>query len=93
MQILLYTRRGCHLCEQAEDMLAMLGVAAPPVDVDAEPAAAERYGLRVPVLEVDGEAVLEGRFEERQLAALLADLTARGGCPGGPTDRRASGPT
>ena len=93
MQILLYTRRGCHLCEQAEDMLAVLGVAAPLVDVDAEPAAATRYGLRVPVLEVDGEAVLEGRFEERQLTALLAALTARGGFLGGPADRRAPRPT
>ena len=93
MQILLYTRRGCHLCEQAEDMLAALGVAAARVDVDAEPEAAARYGLRVPVLEVAGEAVLEGRFEERQLSALLADLTARGGFPGGPADRRAARPT
>jgi glutaredoxin len=93
MKILLYTRRGCHLCDQAEDMLAALGVAATQVDVDAEPAAAARYGLRVPVLEVAGEAVLEGRFQERQLAALLADLTARGGCPGGPADPRAVRPT
>lgn len=93
MQILLYTRHGCHLCEQAEDMLAVLGVAAVRVDVDAEPEAAARYGLRVPVLEVDGAAVLEGRFQERQLAALLADLTARGGFPCGPADRRAPRPT
>jgi glutaredoxin len=93
MQILLYTRRGCHLCEQAEDMLTALGVVATLVDVDAEPEAASRYGLRVPVLEVDGAAVLEGRFQEPQLAALLADLRARGGLPDGPADRRGSRPT
>lgn len=74
MRILLYTRRGCHLCEEAEDLLAALGVSAARIDVDEEPAAAARYGLRVPVLEVDGEAVLEGRFQERQLAALLTDF-------------------
>jgi len=79
MQILLYTRRGCHLCEEAEDMLAAVGVRAAHVDVDAVPEAAGRYGLRVPVLEIDGEAVLEGRFQERPLAALLA---ARGGLTG-----------
>ncbi len=96
MSILLYSRRGCHLCEEAEDMLAALGVPAARVDVDGEPVAVARYGLRVPVLEIDGEAVLEGRFEERRLVALLVDrggLTARGESPGGPVGRRAAGPT
>lgn len=93
MQILLYTRRGCHLCEEAEDMLAALGVSAARIDVDDQPEAVARYGLRVPVLEVDGEAVLEGRFQERHLAALLADLTARGGFLDGPAGRRAARPS
>ena len=74
MQILLYTRRGCHLCEQAEDMLAVLGVAAELVDVDRDAEALARYDVRVPVLEIDGVAVLEGGFEERRLTALLAGL-------------------
>lgn len=96
MAILLYTRRGCHLCEQAEDLLATLGVQALLVDVDRDAEALARYGLRVPVLEIDRVAVLEGRFEERPLAALLADrgsLTVRGAAPGGPTDRPGSQPT
>jgi glutaredoxin len=95
MPILLYTRRGCHLCEQAEDLLATLGVAAALVDVDRDAEALARYGLRVPVLEIDGRVVLEGRFEERRLAAVLADragLTGRGEAPGGPADRPGSGP-
>ena len=78
MRILLYTRRGCHLCEEAEDLLAAHGVPAALVDVDEAPEAATRYGLRVPVLEIDGEVVLEGRFQERQLAAVLADRAGPG---------------
>lgn len=96
MRILFYTRRGCHLCEAAEDLLAGFGVVVPAIDVDAEPEAAARYGLRVPVLEVEGEAVLEGRFDERRLAALLAGhpaLRVRGEGPGGPVGRPGSGPT
>ena len=95
MAILLYTRRGCHLCEEAEDLLAGLGVAAALVDVDHDTAALARYNLRVPVLEIDGSVVLEGRFEARRLAALVADrvgLTARGERPGGPADRPAARP-
>lgn len=75
----LYTRRGCHLCEQAEDWLAALGL--PPageaghvVDVDADPALQRIHGHRVPVLEVDGAVVLEGRFAEADLARVACRL-------------------
>ena len=79
MAAVLYTRRGCRLCEEAEDILAAVGVRPRLVEVDAEAALAARYGLRVPVLEIDGVVVAEGRFEERRLvAALVARRTVRG---------------
>jgi glutaredoxin len=74
----LYTRRGCRLCEEAEDMLAALGYAAEIVDVDADPADAGCYGLRVPVLEIDGCVVAEGRFHEMRLGEAIARLKGRG---------------
>jgi len=45
-QIVLFSRRGCHLCEQAEDMLSCLVPEATVVDVDAEPGRAALYGER-----------------------------------------------
>lgn len=72
MDLRLYTRRGCHLCEVAEDMLGVLRADVRLVDVDGDAAALARYDLRVPVLEIDGRVVLEGRFDERSLAAALA---------------------
>lgn len=74
MAILLFTRSGCHLCEVAEDLLGFHRGDVRLVDVDADPAAAARYGLRVPVLEIDGRVVLEGRFDEPRLMAALAAL-------------------
>ncbi|MEX0688321.1 MAG: glutaredoxin family protein [Pirellulales bacterium] len=71
MATLLYTRRGCHLCDEAEDLLATLGLVATRVDVDGDETVAARYGLRVPVLEIDGVVVMEGRFDGRRLAAAL----------------------
>ena len=73
MVLLLYTRRGCHLCEAAEDMLATyVGPGAVEiVDVDGESDLRCRYGSRVPVLVADGAVVMEGRFDEPQLARLL----------------------
>jgi glutaredoxin len=77
MHAVLYSRRGCHLCEAAEDMLAAWRTALDieVVDVDAGPESAGRYGERVPVLLVDGEIVMEGRFDE---AVLVKRLAVRG---------------
>jgi hypothetical protein len=41
------------------------------VDVDTHPDLQRRYGTRVPVLTADGAVVLEGRFDEVELARLL----------------------
>lgn len=72
MNVVLFTRRGCHLCERVEDLLACHSPEAVIVDVDARAEDTARYGLRVPVLQIDGVAVLEGRIDE---AALVAALT------------------
>ena len=57
----LYFREGCHLCEE---LAALLYRGWPQLlddlqwlDVDRSPALVARYGLRVPVLEVDGKEV------------------------------------
>ena len=71
MNVVLFTRRGCHLCERVEDLLACHSPEAVIVDVDATPAHVARYGLRVPVLQVEGVDVLEGRFDETALVAAL----------------------
>ncbi|MFM8890809.1 MAG: glutaredoxin family protein [Planctomycetia bacterium] len=50
---MLYTRRGCPLCEEAEDIVAALVPGqATVVDVDSDPGLVRRFGDRVPVLAV-----------------------------------------
>ena len=46
----LYTTSGCHLCEQAEKLLAQAGLAFDAVEIADDPALLERYGVRIPVL-------------------------------------------
>jgi glutaredoxin len=72
MKIVLYSRRGCHLCERAEDMLAPYAAGMRVVDIDASPDLARAFGTRVPVVEVDGRVVIEGNFQEQELLARLA---------------------
>jgi hypothetical protein len=86
MAFLLYTRRGCHLCEAAEDRLAAwVGAEAVSlIDVDGSAELRRKFGDRVPVLvrEVDGETLLEGRFEEADIVRLLgASATAPASSP------------
>ena len=57
-RVTLYTRVGCHLCEAAAAVLAAererSWFALEVVDVDRDPELAGRYGVRVPVVAVDG---------------------------------------
>lgn len=72
MRIVLYSRRGCHLCEIAEDMLAPHAGDMVVVDIDASADLARAFDTRVPVVEVDGEILMEGRFDERTLLERLS---------------------
>ena len=54
----LFSRKGCHLCERAEDLVSMYFPGCPVFDVDADEQHRRLYGMRVPVLVVGGEVVL-----------------------------------
>jgi hypothetical protein len=75
MSLKLYVREGCHLCEQ---FLVDLSLDLGPqfnqlavVDVDADPALAARYGLRVPVFEAAGAVVCEGAYDRARVRQSL----------------------
>jgi hypothetical protein len=68
----LVSREGCHLCQEAEEALAGLGVSFERLDVDADPELERLYDVRVPVLLVDGGVAAEGRLESGRLIRLLA---------------------
>ena len=72
MAWVLYSRRGCHLCEVAEDIVLGHRPETLVIDVDRDAAARGLFDLRVPVLEIDGAVAVEGRFDERVVARLAA---------------------
>jgi hypothetical protein len=72
----LVTRADCHLCEvlQADYEALRQRYPLPPltlVDVDADPALLQRYGLKVPVLLLDGVPVCHYRLDSTELLRLL----------------------
>lgn len=76
----LYTRAGCHLCEQAEAWLDELQAEIPHtlvrMDIDSDAASKAQYGKRIPVLEV-GPYVLSAPFDRARLQITLASERQR----------------
>jgi glutaredoxin len=72
----LYTRQACPLCfaleRLAERSSRRHGVSLIEADVDADPALQERYGSRVPVLELPGGGSLSGRAGARDVDEAFA---------------------
>ena len=73
---LLYSRPGCHLCEQLQDELSGLLAGGPHgiqvVDVDADRDARVRWGHKIPVLMLDGELVCRGVLDPVEVHKALA---------------------
>ncbi|MDW8426144.1 MAG: glutaredoxin family protein [Meiothermus sp.] len=68
MDYVLISRKGCHLCEEAEALLTAQGIAFTVQDVDADENLKKVYTFRVPVLLKDGRVLLEGKFTLERLS-------------------------
>ena len=74
--VTLYVTEDCHLCEEAERLLRRLArkmrFRLELVDISSDAVLHERYWLAVPVLALDGEAVLSAPLDERGVREALA---------------------
>jgi glutaredoxin len=66
----LVTRVGCHLCEDAAELLRRGGVEVNLRDVDSDPDLFRLYDFRVPVVLQDGKVVAEGLIDASVLSRL-----------------------
>ena len=70
------TRADCDLCDEMVEALEALRTEQPLpgmvlADVDADPELQRRWGLKVPVLLLDGAKVCEYRLDRAELLRLL----------------------
>jgi len=75
LAVVLYTRRECHLCRDAREILLRFSSEFPlefsEVDVDADPALSERYGSEVPVVIAGGAKISKLRPDEQAIRRRL----------------------
>jgi glutaredoxin len=69
--VVIYTRQGCHLCDDAIALVERHGITPKLVDVDADPALREKFNESVPVVEIDGKIRFRGRVDPLLLRRLL----------------------
>jgi glutaredoxin len=74
-QVTLYTRVGCHLCDDAKVVLDAVRAVRPfdldVVDIDTDPALVARYTTEVPVITIDGRKAFKYRLTAEALHARL----------------------
>ena len=75
MRIVLYTRPGCHLCDVAREVIAAERARRifefEEVDISLDDSLEMEYGIRIPVVTVEGEERFETEVDAGELAALL----------------------
>lgn len=72
--VTVFTRRGCHLCDEAIAVVRQVAAQRADVevvDIDRDPALVERYTVRVPVVAVDGVEIAQYQVGAEHLDAAL----------------------
>jgi glutaredoxin len=76
VHVILYSRSGCHLCDVAREVLESQRSRTPfdleEIDIEREDALVKEYGIRIPVVVVDGVERFEIAVDPSELADLVA---------------------
>ena len=76
--VTLYTKPGCHLCDDALDILQRVQKLQPftleEVNVQEDPALLAEYGDQIPVVTLNGTFLFEYEVDETRLRQLLKEV-------------------
>jgi hypothetical protein len=73
--VVLYARPGCHLCDEArvviEEARAEVAFVFQEVDIESDDALVRDYGMRIPVVAIDGDELFEISVDRASLLAAV----------------------
>ena len=74
--VIVYSRKGCHLCDVVKETLASVQGEADfvwrEVDIDADPELRGKYNEEVPVVFIDGRKAFKYHMDGRRFLRVLA---------------------
>ena len=77
LEVTLYTRPGCHLCDEAKSqiapILAEFGAQLREINIDADPNLREQFDVDVPVIFLGDRKVAKHRIDLRQFRLQLTE--------------------
>ena len=77
MHVVLYSRPGCHLCDEARAVIEAERLRTPfdldEVDIETDDELVKEYGIRIPVVTVDGVERFEISVDPVELSRALAE--------------------
>ena len=81
LEVILYTRPGCHLCEDAKLVITPLlhefhGILR-EVNIDDDPRLTALYGVDIPVIFIGSRKVAKHRVDPRQFRRQLEEASAK----------------
>lgn len=80
-QVTFYTKAGCHLCDEARDILddiaAETAFELTETDIRTNPELFEQYRYRIPVIIIDDTTIVEGRITYRDLVHAFHEASQR----------------
>ena len=78
-KVTIYTRPGCHLCEEAKSAIEASGCdgqySIEEINIDQDPELTRRYGYDIPIILINGVKVFKHRVDPRQFKRKLRRLT------------------
>jgi glutaredoxin len=71
IRIEIYSRPGCHLCDEAKEVIERVGRRVPfnvsVINIDNDPALEKLYGEQIPVVFINGNKAFKFHVDEAEL--------------------------
>jgi glutaredoxin len=82
LKITIYSKKDCHLCEDAKQLIDRLSKEYPiqleVIDIEQDPALMQTYATEIPVVFIEGRKAFKYRIDENKFREIAARVRGTG---------------